>query len=102
MMRFGKYNLLPWKWNVAFGCGPNNITVSGWYRNIEYDYHSTMPGCIALYATDDPNVWELKFWHELEFINRMIKHGTVVGTADELKEHIDNLVARINKLLSFI
>lgn len=102
MTQLGKHNILDWRWNAAFGCGPNNETVCGWFRDIEYDYFSTMPGCIALYQTDDPNVWELKFWHELEFLNRLIKHGTLVGTADEIKQHVDDLVVRINKLLPFI
>jgi hypothetical protein len=87
---------------MAVGCGPNNDTVCGWFRDIECEYFSTMPGCIALYKTSDPNVWELKFWYELAFLNKLIKHGMLPGPADEIKLHIDNLVIRVNKLLPFI
>ena len=101
-MKIGKFELDDWKWCVTFGCGPDNKTVCGWFREIHYDYVSNMPGCVALYTTDANNNWEVKFWYELDFLNKIYNQKIMVGSEDEVKSLIDSFLVRISGLTAFL
>ena len=101
-LKIGKVELRPWKWAIYFGCGPNNDTVSGWYREDFHNYEEVTSGSVALYTTKLTNVWHLKFWHDLDFLNDLYGQEFVTGDEDEIKQRVDKFLIRIVNLLPFI
>jgi hypothetical protein len=64
--------------------------------NFEEDYSS-----VALYVTDTSNVWELKFWHVLEFLGKF-HDPLITGTQKEVTNYVDNFLIKMSVLTAFI
>ena len=98
MIKFGRFELEDWKHSLCFGCGPDNVTIESWYReSFSFDKESAS---VFLYVTKDSNVWDLKYWNALDFLNKFVD-SRVVGTLEEATNYVDNFIIKINQYRAF-
>jgi len=103
-IKIGKIELMPWlKYSYAPGALNSRIIKSlhRYSKNILLNSEDIY-GAVDLAVIENfPDVWNIKFYYGLAFLNNIHAHSQFTGTEEQVKEYTDNFLIRINKLLAF-
>ena len=91
MIKFGNRQFNNWELYSRNG-------ISGWFKRTLYGSEHII---IAPHSIE-PNIWHIEIGYDLTFLYQFFDEDILTGTAEEVKQKVDDVLLRLGKLVSFI
>jgi hypothetical protein len=101
-IKIGKIELCDWQ-KYSYGPGAlNSRRIIKLLNRFSKGNSKGIYGAVDLAVIENfPDVWNIKFYYDLAFLNNIHAHSQFTGTEEQVKEYTDNFLIRISKLLVF-